>query len=519
MADEDEYDEAPEESFTINFKPSFVIVIIDAHPSMFKTTKTADNSETHAFKDALTACYSIADSLIFSNRRTNYNQFGIILAAENDNINLIEIEGNLLDSIKILKEECSLSNEELKAKYERTSQIYLGKLFSLCKRKFKSINSVYYKRHLIYITNDDDPVSGDDHNKYVAINEAKTFEGNDIFFELITMRSDFDYTKFYNELFYSCSNIPPADIICPDKDGLEDKLKSIIVFRYTKLRTRFYPFSNEYSKYLKVLKVNFIKKAKLINNKRVSKDDWKPVKCVKKPNISGDSGQYKLTMGVGEDPFTFSAADVKELRSNDLPLGLHLQYVSNRQLSTGVLLNHTSILIVDPKEDLKYFDEFWQYCVNNDKVLVCIRKYQRISPIRFVELVPKFANNQRLFLIRDLPFCDEYAPSKPTVKHVLPSFDISEEKQQTIERLIDRLSFDYDPKTFRNLNYARKKAFVKSELLKQTEEDVEDIFANCSESIDHEIGEIADTIKSLFHLSEIKEKKQSGFGPFISEIK
>lgn len=92
MADEDQNEEIPEESFTINFKPSFVIVIIDAHPSMFKTRiSSADNQETHAFKDALTACYSIADSLIFSKGRTNYNQFGIILAAKNNNIDLIEV--------------------------------------------------------------------------------------------------------------------------------------------------------------------------------------------------------------------------------------------------------------------------------------------------------------------------------------------------------------------------------------------------------------------------------------------
>lgn len=70
-----------------------------------------------------------------------------------------------------------------------------------------------------------------------------------------------------------------------------------------------------------------------------------------------------------------------------LCLGLHLQYVCNRQLSAGLLLNHASILMLDPKEDLKYFDEFWQYCVDNDKVLVCIRKYQHSSPIRFDLLI------------------------------------------------------------------------------------------------------------------------------------
>lgn len=77
-----------------------------------------------------------------------------------------------------MQKECTLTNDELKIKYERTSQIDLGKLFSLCKKKFKNINSVYYKRHLIFITNNDDPVSGDDHKKYVALNEAKTFEVN-----------------------------------------------------------------------------------------------------------------------------------------------------------------------------------------------------------------------------------------------------------------------------------------------------------------------------------------------------
>lgn len=75
-------------------------------------------------------------------------------------------------------------------------------------------------------------------------------------------------------------------------------------------------------------------------------------------------------------------------------------------------------------------------------------------------------------MIRDLPFCEEIVLPKVFTKHTLPSYDISEEKQHAIEEFINNLSFKYDPQTFKNLTYARKKAYVKAELLEKPEEDV-----------------------------------------------
>lgn len=82
MADNEELetDEQDENTTIVNFKPSFVLIAIDTHSSMFHTWNDDDDAdESHAFKDALRACYEIADSLILSTSRSNYNQFGIVL--------------------------------------------------------------------------------------------------------------------------------------------------------------------------------------------------------------------------------------------------------------------------------------------------------------------------------------------------------------------------------------------------------------------------------------------------------
>ncbi|XP_030765990.1 uncharacterized protein LOC115890027 [Sitophilus oryzae] len=505
MDDQSQDIEDPQESLTINFKPSYVIVAIDTHSSMFKTRETDASGETHFFKDALTACFEIADSLLLATGSNSFNQFGVLLADEDHKASLIEVESNMLDSIKFLKEESGLSNAELKTKYERQSSLDVAAFFLLCKKKFKSIISAYYKRTIVFITNNDDPVDGDAQRKFTALNEAKTFEGNSINFEIVSMINDFDYTKFYNELFHLYSEPPTTDVICQDKHGIVEKLLPLIVFRYTKLRTRFYPFENDYGRHLNVMKMNFIRKARLLNNQKASVDG----RMLKTVHVLRELGsnkpnpfKYRLRLGVGEEPLRFNEKDRYDIEGNDLPLGFHFQYVSDRQSEAGVVVNKTSILAYDPKEDLEFFQHFWQYCFDRNQVMVCIKKYRNPAPIRYVELIPKFANNQRLFLIKNIPFAGQCHPPKAVVLNPLPDFEVSVEKKDMVRLLIKGLSFDYSPKTFTNLSYAKKKAYVKSKLLDEPLEEVEDVFGNAAQSIDKEIGEVANRIKTLFNLPD-----------------
>jgi len=502
-------DDENEHTTTINFKPSFVLIAIDTHPSMFET-RIVDESgnETHPFKDALTACYELADSLIFSSSRSNYNQFGVVLVDKDEKASLMEVESNFLDSVKLLKQKCSLSNEELQNGYERQGNLDLGAFFLLCKKKFKAINAAYYKRTIIFITTDDDPVEQDPQKRFTALNEAKTFEAGDITFELVTMTDKFDYTKFYNELFHLYTKPSLEEILCQDKDGLVDKLSNSIVFRYTKLRYNFYPFKNDHSRYLKVMKVNFIRKAKLYNTSKATRDG-RLLKRVR-DNLGVDnpnSCAFTLNMGASVEPLQLELKDKYDIYGNDLPLGLHLQYVSDRQTQPGFVVNETTILIVDPKEDLPYFGLFWQYCVDNDKVLICIKKYKHPTEIRYVELVPKYANDQRLFLIVDLPYCHELRLPKTLETAEPKTYETTEEQHKLVRQLIEELSVDYDPKMLLNPSLAKKKVYVKNRLLDELHEEAVDPTAD-TEGIDGQIGNIVGEIKRAYNWSDSQGTKR-----------
>ncbi|XP_060534710.1 uncharacterized protein LOC132707066 isoform X2 [Cylas formicarius] len=487
----DSEDEA-EQTQKFMFKPSFVIIAIDAHPSMFETRKNEDDDTvTHAFKDALTACYEVADSLVLTSNRRSWNQFGVVVAREDEAATLVEVQNNLLDTVKLLKTECALDNEELRRRYERRTDLDLAAFFLLCKKKFRDIKAAFYKRTIVFVTNDDNPVGGDARRRFAALNEAKTFGASEVSFELVTMKHDFNYGLFYNELFsvYS-SKMPLVDEVCEDKDGLVEKLLVSIVFRYTRQKYNFFPFSNDRERYLKVLKVKFFKKAKLFNSDKASRDGKLLKRVHEKSGVEASTQhQFTLRMGIGNEPLKLDLKDKYDIYGNDLPLGFHLCYVSPRQTAFGVCGKPTSMLVVDPHEDLKFFDQFWQYCVDNNRVLVCIKKTRHPEKIRYVELIPKYANDMRMFLIKHIPYCNELKwPNKRLEMAEPPNFNTTEAKKKCVEELVER-----------------KKAYVKSKLLDEPMEEVADVTVN-EEEMEKQIGDVIREMKVLFQLQEMVSK-------------
>ncbi|XP_066245087.1 ATP-dependent DNA helicase 2 subunit 1 [Euwallacea similis] len=499
-----------ENTTTINFKPSFVLIAIDTHPCMFKVITDSEGNETHPFKEAITACYEIADSLIFATSRSNYNQFGIVLVNEDQKASLTEVEGNFLESIKTLKEISNKSSNELRVTYERTGDIDLAAFFLLCRKKFKEIKAAYYKRILILITNDDDPLKGDSQKKFVALNEAKTFEPCDITFELIPMTPNFDYKIFYNELFHLYSKPPTCEEICKDKDGLVQKLSNSLIYRYTKIQYKLFPFKNDYGRFLKVMKVNFIREAKLYNTSRATRDGRIVIKAKQNPDVRNREQKFTIFT----DAIEYLEFDLKDKYDmyNKLPLGIHLQYISDRQTDFGVVINQVSLIVLDPSEELRdYFEQFWQYCAENNKVLICIKKYRHPVEVRYVELIPKYANEQKLFMIKDIPFCEEYKLPKCLIEAKPLVYNTSNEQKDAVNSLIQELKWNYDPKMFSNLSYSKKKAYVKSKLLDLPEEEVEDPMGDIT-SMDEVIESIVPRIERLFGFSAIPrgEKRKAG---------
>lgn len=131
---------------------------------------------------------------------------------------------------------------------------------------------------------------------------------------------------------------------------------------------------------------------------------------------------------------------------------------------------------------------------------MCLKKYRHPSEIRYIELIPKYANKQRLFLIKDIPFCEEYCVPKDVHTEKATSSNISEEQKQLMRDLIEKISFKYEPSIFVNPSYGKKKAYVKAKLLGLPEEIVEDTTSNPGQ-IDEEITKIVADIQNLFNVS------------------
>ncbi|RZC35271.1 hypothetical protein BDFB_004284 [Asbolus verrucosus] len=447
-----------------------------------------ENSEFTPFKECISACYELANSLLFTQNKRSWSPFGVVLALEDEAATFVNFNDNVLDSIKLLKGKNEMSNDKL-------SDLY---------KKFKEIKSAVYKRTIIYITNDDDPVRGDKTQRFAALNEAKNFEASDINFQMVTMNDNFDYKMFYNEL-YSVMKVPLVETIVEDEEGLLEKLSSLILVRYYQRRLNFFPFLNDQSRFIKVIQKKFIQEEKLYNNAHITTSG----KSVKKISKNVGDAPKTFVLKYNNEHLEFDVEENFDLKNNDLPIGYTLIHVSDRVTEVGFVLTNSSILEIDHKEDLKFFDSFWQYCVDKKKVLVCVRKMKNLDKIRFVEFIPKFANNTRMFIIKPIPFISEikYPPSKLDIKKEDTACDYSQEKVQVTNSLIDALTFDYHSKMFINPSFAKKKAFLRSKFLDEPVEEVEDVTLD-SEGIDSRLGEVTDKFKVLFNLCEESGKKR-----------
>lgn len=487
------------------YKPSFVLIAIDTDPSMF--VKNEDDGNT-PFKNCISACYNLANSLIFVQSKRNWSPFAIVLAREDASASFVNFNDNILKSIKFLKEKNEMSEEKLLDTYQRKGGLNLSSFFLLCKKKFKEVNSVFYKRTIIFITNDDNPVRGDKNQRFAALNEVKTFEANEMNFEMVTMNSNFDYKIFYNELFSIIKN-PLVETIVEDEEGLLEKLSSLVLVRFYQRKLLFFPFVNDQSRFLKIRQQSYIYEEKLYNNASISESG----KLLKKvPKLITDSIET-FSLKHSQGAIEFSAEERNEIRETSIPIGYTLINVSDRVTDVGIVLTNPDIILIDPKEELSFFESFWQYCVDKNKVLVCVRKLRKCDKIRFVEFIPKFANNNKLFIVKTIPFNDE-CKHPPTTLATDQNISYSKEKLSVTNELINTLTFDYDPKMFINPSSAKKKAYLRAKLLDEPQEEVEDVTLD-SDAIDKRLGEVGASFEKLFNLGEdtgMKRKAASTAG-------
>lgn len=484
-----------QEEYTSHFKPSYVIVAIDTHCSMFKS-----DGQPTPFKNCINALYRLSDFLLLKSDKRGWSPFSVCLYDKDEKASLVNFKDNMIKTTKLLKLKSNLSEEELKNEYMRDSDLDLAYFFQFCKKKFKDISTKFYRRILIFITNDPDPVVGDASKRFTALQEAKNFEENDINFQLVVTNEEFEYDKFYTELFSLVDK--PQEIICEDEEGLFEKIISTICFRHSQRKLRFYPFADDFTKSMTVIRKGYIKKARILNNNFVAKDGTL-VKRTKKPSSEQMPSHvsYILRNRKKKKKFyeqKFSEDEKKGANPKRFPVGYTLLYVCQRLRQKGEVIKKPEIVEADAREELPYFNQFWQYCINNDKVLICAKVMKKGASPKPVELIPKLVHNTKVFLDKVIAYANEYFEPEIKEGRNEEKVVLTEEQINVTDALIKQLTFEFQSSLLINKPYLNKVNYLKSKLLEEDRNEVRVRELLSREEIDDKIADIADDFLKCF---------------------
>ncbi|XP_072401207.1 uncharacterized protein [Diabrotica undecimpunctata] len=491
---ESDYEEGDSEIFSPSFKPSYVVVAIDTHSCMFKK---GENGKM-PFRMCLEALAEVMETLIFKKDTRSWSPFAVVLAGADTP--LISFSQSVLDTIKLLQEKCKQTDADLITQYQRKTVLNLSSFFLTCKKVFHEIKSVFYKRSLIYLSNDDKPVT-DKTARFTAFNEIKTFAASQIEFQVIPTIQDFKYNFFYNELFSIIGN-PKREEICTDTEGLTEKLSSLIMVAINEYQVLFYPFRDDPERFLKCKRFSFTTNIQLYNS-FMTKDGKKVI------NTNAPSNEPVYFKIRSSDPnldhMRFDSLEKESLRDNVTPKGLTLAYIGDRQIGLGHMFFSSHLIKVDPTETLPFFNKFWDHCVHSKKVLVCFSKNNQPDRPRYVELIPIIANGQQMFLEKRLPFGNEIVlPFKAT----FPEEEVDDKRKLAIKKLVDQLTFDFNPKMLPDISLQKKKAYVKAKLLGTFPEPVNDVQVD-NTVLDGVLEDIVTEIQQKFNFGDSSLKRKA----------
>ncbi|XP_057657460.1 uncharacterized protein LOC130894577 isoform X1 [Diorhabda carinulata] len=488
-----DYEDADKEIFSSSFKPSYVVIGIDNHSSMFEKNLNGITP----FRMCLKACHNLAENLLFRKDARSWSHFAILISGISKP--LTTFSENVVDVIKMLKATSDLSDDALSQEYQRKGNLDLSSFFLSGKKLFHEVKTVFYKRTFLYMSNDDNPVK-DKNSKFTAFNEIKTFAGSQIQFQVIPTVPSFNYKLFYNEVFNLLGGLNEEEI-CTDTEGLTQKLSSTILVNINKRKLNFYPFKGDTTRFLKCLRLYIYSNIQLYNN-YMTKDGQKVINTSRQ----SDTPVYYRIKYISSDKAPNVKFDIDEkdrLMDFDTPKGLILCYVADRQVGIGHIFTSPNLIRADPKEDLPYFNKFWDNCVATNKVLVCTSKMRQPDKIRCVELIPVLVDGIQMFLEKVLPFGNEIIlPQKLNY----PIEEVNEERKEAVRKLVDKLTFDFEPNMITDIQFQKKKAYIRAKLLNEPIIPVNDIQID-PQALDSVLDEVITEIKEKFDLKETEKKR------------
>ncbi|VEN36355.1 unnamed protein product [Callosobruchus maculatus] len=442
--------------------PSYIIIAIDIHPNMFEK----DGDSPMAFRMCLEAIGKLADAILFETSEKNICPFAIVLARK-DNIIFRHFKSNLIETIKFINEKLYQSDEELKKEYMRdaTEEFEMSNFLLQCKKVFLDVTKTYYKRILVYFTNDDYPKCAQDASgMFTIVNESRSLSHADVSFKVITTTDPFDYNKFYKEIFEAIGQ-DLTEEVCLDVLGITGKLRSIVSLTEGRKRTNFCIKIGDTEHCIQCYKFKPCQKPRILNNALYTYDGQQ----VKKAPSAAVRYRYRVVNKFNVSQFTYDQGTY-ERKTLDVSVayGYTFLYVTKVLVSAGEQVNPPRLLICDPRatdEDKQLFRRLWDGLVEAGRVMVCHEKATRRAKLTYAQLRPYVMDDEQVFQIFRIPFGTQVKWPKDVCDAISPpDSEPDQEIRDLAARLVNAMTDDFTFDMLVHEKLKAKKEFVKSKL-------------------------------------------------------
>lgn len=444
---DNEYGES--DSLSVKFtKTSFLLVVLDTVESMFVVGK--DNLSP--FQMTIRSCLNIAERLLLT--LTENSRIAIILNGKPDFTNF---KTSVCGLVKLLLDMNAQSNEDLKKKYMSSSRLNVADMLLSGKRIYKDVKTAGI-RNLVFLTNDDCPTGKDAKAKEAAKYEAQNI-GNNIIFDIVTFSPDFEFEEFYGDLLKAAKR-PVVYEFCPDLELLENKLSFYCIYIHHESTLKFYPLDDSET-IIPLIKSRCIRRNRdILSNVKLTLDHSEEVTREVERTVSDEYHPE------GDALFIISAAEVDELRNQDIPIGLHLVSMAPATEWMAPSSIPDVVYCRDPVGQEK-LEPFWDHCRETGEVLLCVLMKQRNKLGRHCELHPINVDKTKCFMIHPLTYSHDRNHDDHFERYGASNEakDPTAAEEKAAEDLINAMTIEYDRDNFQCPSASRMREYLRSELL------------------------------------------------------
>nr|CAI5867430.1 unnamed protein product [Callosobruchus analis] len=465
--------------------PSYIIIAIDVHPNMFNC-----DTPISPFRMCLDAIGKLADAVLFKTSEKKFCPFAIVLARKDD-IVLRHFKSNLIETIQFINQKLEQSDEELKKEYMRdvSEPFEMANFLLQCKKVFLDVTKTYYKRVLVFFTNDDYPKCAQDASgMFTIVNETRSLSHADVAFKVITTTHLFDFSKFYKEIF-EASGQDLTEEVCLDVLGVKQKLISIVALTEGRKRINFYIKIGDKEHSIACYKFKAGKKERILNNAWYTRDGQQVKKVPSAPPrykyrvvkmiqniqygvININPFNHWLFIVCSKQRVTQFVYDQETYERKTLdvvvPYGYTFLYVTRPMVSAGEQVSTPKLLSCDPQatdEAKQLFRKLWDGLAESGKVMVCHEKPFRRSKINYAEVRPFLMEDEQVFRILRIPSGTQVKwPLE--VCDCITGYDSEPDKEITslTERVVELMTDDFKFDMLVHEKIKAKKEFIKSKL-------------------------------------------------------